>query len=73
MTKIIPDSHVAILNIKACLGCGRCIDKCPIEAIPHNLIGLFSHLLKIDKSKCTGCGECISFCPHKAIKLVRLT
>jgi len=72
MTNIIPDSHVAVLNIQACLGCGRCIDECPTGAIPHNLIGLFSHLLEIDKSKCTGCGECISFCPYKAIKLVGL-
>jgi len=73
MSKKISDSHVATLIIKACLGCGICIDKCPMEAIPYNLIGLFSHLLEIDKSKCTGCGECISFCPHKAIKLIRVT
>lgn len=72
MTKTVSNSHVAVLNIKACLGCGKCIDKCPMEAIPQDLIGLFSHLLKIDKSKCNGCGECISFCPHQAIKLVRL-
>lgn len=63
-------SHIAILNIRACIGCGDCIEICPANAIPELLIGLYSHLLKIDKSKCNGCGECVSICPHNAIKLV---
>lgn len=66
------DSHIAILNIRACIGCGECIKTCPTKAIPESLIGLYSHLLEIDKSKCNGCGECVSICPHNAIKLVEL-
>ena len=66
------NSHKAILNIKACIGCGDCIEICPKKAIPELLIGLYSHLLEIDKSKCNGCGECVSLCPHNAIKLVEL-
>ncbi len=67
------DSHNAILIIRACIGCGDCIEICPTKAIPELLIGLYSHLLEIDKSKCDGCGDCVSVCPHNAIKLVTLT
>ncbi|TFG20311.1 MAG: hypothetical protein EU529_15030 [Promethearchaeota archaeon] len=63
------NSHVAVLNIKKCLGCGECIDICPTDAIPP-LLGLYSALLEIDKTKCNGCGECIPICNHNAIKLV---
>ena len=66
------DSHKAILIIRACIGCGDCIEICQTKAIPELLIGLYSHLLEIDKSRCNGCGECVSLCPHNAIKLVEL-
>ena len=66
------DSHKAILDIRACIGCGDCIEICLPKAIPELLIGLYSHLLEIDKSKCNGCGDCISVCPHNAIKLVKI-
>ena len=72
MRKTATESYVAILNIKDCLGCGKCIEKCLTKAIPYSLIGLFSLLLEIDKAICTGCGDCIPFCPHKATKLVRI-
>ena len=64
------DSHIAIFNIRACIGCGDCIEISPTKAIPELLIGLYSHLLEIDKSKCNGCGECVSICPHDAIILI---
>jgi ferredoxin len=74
MTKTIPKaSYIAVLDIQACLGCGDCIKKCPTGAIPHSLIGLYSHLLKIDKLICNGCGLCISVCSQNAIKLIITT
>jgi ferredoxin len=74
MTKTIAKaSYIAVLDIQACLGCGDCIEQCPTGAIPHNLIGLYSHLLNIDKSKCNGCGLCISICTQNAIKLIKTT
>ncbi len=63
------NSHKAILIIRTCIGCGECIEFCPTNAIPE-LIGLFSHLLEIDKSKCNGCGDCVTICPHEAIYIV---
>ncbi len=64
------NSHIAVLDIQACLGCGKCVDACKTKAIPL-LIGLYSALFEIDKNKCDGCGECVSLCPQHAIKLVR--
>ena len=72
MTNTSINSHVAVLDIKACLGCGKCIDLCPTDAIPP-LLGLYSRLLEIDKIKCNGCGDCIPVCNHNAIKLVELS
>jgi ferredoxin len=64
------DFHFAVLDIQACLGCGKCVDACKTKAIPP-LIGLYSALLEIDKKKCDGCGECVSLCTQHAIKLGR--
>ncbi len=72
MTNAISESYAAILNIKFCLGCGKCVEKCQMGAIPR-LIGLFSSLLEIDKNKCTGCGDCLHICPQNAIKLAGLS
>jgi ferredoxin len=66
------DSYIAVLYIKACLGCGDCIEQCPTGEIPHNLVGFYSHLLNIDNSKCNGCGTCISNCIQNAIKLIKI-
>lgn len=70
MNKSNANSHIAVLEIRACLGCGKCVDACKTKAIPP-LIGLYSALLEIDKNKCDGCGDCVSLCPQHAIKLVR--
>ena len=70
MNRSNADSHIAVLDIQACLGCGRCVDACQTKAIPP-LIGLYSALLEIDKNKCDGCGICISLCTQEAIKLVK--
>jgi len=59
----------AKLVLENCIGCGRCVEKCPENAIPESLIGYISGLAKIDEIKCTGCGECVQFCEHEAIIL----
>ncbi|MCX6219774.1 MAG: 4Fe-4S binding protein [Bacteroidia bacterium] len=45
----------------ACIGCGECIDKCPIEAISEG------EIYKIDAVLCTDCGSCVEVCPTDAI------
>ncbi|MFX0010566.1 MAG: 4Fe-4S binding protein [Candidatus Hermodarchaeota archaeon] len=54
-------SHRAKLDEKKCVGCGTCVEKCPIEAI--TIIDGIAH---DDESKCIGCGVCVHHCPENA-------
>jgi NADH:ubiquinone oxidoreductase subunit F (NADH-binding)/Pyruvate/2-oxoacid:ferredoxin oxidoreductase delta subunit/(2Fe-2S) ferredoxin len=51
------------IEAAACIGCGRCLAVCPVEAIrgepksPH----------EIDPAKCTRCGACRNVCPTDAV------
>jgi Fe-S-cluster-containing hydrogenase component 2 len=51
------DNHVrkATINPLNCISCKLCIDSCPTEAIPNELI--------VNKTKCIGCGNCGAICP----------
>jgi len=57
ITKVIEDD---------CVGCGTCVEKCPVEAID-----LDDALAIINEEKCIGCGVCVHFCPEDALKLER--
>lgn len=46
----------------ACIGCGKCVKECPVDAIELN-----NFLAKIDYDKCINCGKCIKVCPTNAI------
>ena len=48
-----------------CIGCGTCVDKCPIDAI--SLDG--ENKAVVDVKLCIGCGVCAHFCPENAITL----
>lgn len=54
------------INEERCIGCGTCIEKCPVDAITLN---------ENDKAErnpewCIGCGICAHFCPESAISLL---
>lgn len=57
-------SYRARLDVDKCVGCGVCVEKCPIEAI--SLIDGKAH---DDESKCIGCGVCVHHCPEEARSL----
>jgi len=46
----------------ACIGCGKCVKECPVDAIEVS-----NFLAKIDYDKCINCGKCIKACPTTAI------
>ncbi|MGD9932064.1 MAG: 4Fe-4S binding protein [Mangrovibacterium sp.] len=50
------------VNSEICIGCGRCIDLCPREAITLKDGKAF-----IDEDNCMGCGVCEKKCPVGAI------
>ena len=57
---------VAIIDEQLCIGCVKCINACPVDAI----IGAARQMHTIMPKVCTGCGLCIAPCPVDCITLV---
>jgi electron transport complex protein RnfB len=55
--------YEAQVDEERCIGCGDCIDRCPVKAIEGEEIAL------VDRDKCLGCGLCAGVCPQEAITL----
>ena len=51
-----------------CIGCKKCIDACPIDAI-HGASNLMHSVID---DLCTGCELCVPPCPVDCIELVRV-
>ena len=49
----------------SCIGCGTCVDYCPVQAI-----SLVDDISRIDTEKCIGCGQCELQCSQDAIRMV---
>lgn len=48
---------------KACVGCGDCVEVCPVGAIE-----IIDGKAVIDPEKCINCEICIKSCMHNAIR-----
>ncbi|MFX0147022.1 MAG: indolepyruvate ferredoxin oxidoreductase subunit alpha [Candidatus Hodarchaeota archaeon] len=65
MTAMINYAHyLAIINKSECIGCGTCVEKCPVDAISLN-----EETANVNSEWCIGCGVCAYFCPENAILL----
>ncbi len=59
-------SYQAELDENKCIGCGNCIEICPMETIEMD-----KSIARINLEKCIGCGVCVHHCSEKAIYLKR--
>lgn len=57
---------VAVIREAECIGCTKCIQACPVDAI----IGAAKHMHTVIAAECTGCDLCVEPCPVDCIDLV---
>lgn len=57
------------INVEKCIRCGKCISKCPVEAIKR-----VDKVVQINLDECVECGVCkrLRICPADAIYLQEL-
>jgi len=60
-----PKQQVARIVEPDCVGCGRCLEVCPVDAI----VGARQFLHAVIAEDCTGCELCIPACPVDCIEL----
>lgn len=58
--------QVAWIDEPACIGCARCLDDCPTDAI----IGARKRLHTVIAHDCSGCGLCLPACPVDCILMI---
>ncbi|MES2205025.1 MAG: RnfABCDGE type electron transport complex subunit B [Pseudomonadota bacterium] len=59
-------SVIAIIREQDCIGCTKCIQACPVDAI----IGSAKFMHTVIESECIGCELCIKPCPVDCIDLI---
>lgn len=61
-------ASIAIINEAECIGCTKCIQACPVDAI----IGSAKKMHTVIYDECTGCELCVEPCPVDCIELKTL-
>jgi len=56
---------VAFIREEECIGCTKCIQACPVDAI----LGAAKQLHTVIASECTGCDLCVEPCPVDCIDM----
>lgn len=57
---------LALIREAECIGCTKCIQACPYDAI----LGSAKHLHTVIGSECTGCERCVPACPVDCIDMI---
>ena len=72
--KAIVEGITANIDETRCIGCGRCVEVCPFNALEtfevEKEMGLYKvkmNKARVIKAVCKGCGACVAECPVEAI------
>lgn len=57
---------LAVIREAECIGCTKCIQACPVDAI----VGSAKLMHSVLEHECTGCGLCVEPCPVDCIDIV---
>ncbi|OZI14389.1 electron transport complex subunit RsxB [Sodalis-like symbiont of Philaenus spumarius] len=60
-----PESRVAWIDEGNCIGCTKCIQACPVDAI----VGATRAVHTVVTDLCTGCDLCVAPCPTNCIEM----
>ncbi|HET8707062.1 MAG TPA: electron transport complex subunit RsxB [Pseudomonadales bacterium] len=63
-----PVKKVAFIREDECIGCTKCIQACPVDAI----IGAAKQMHTVIADACTGCDLCVEPCPVDCIDMLPL-
>lgn len=66
---IVSARPLAVIDELVCIGCRKCIDACPVDAI----VGARKLMHTVLVNECSGCGLCLPPCPVDCIALVPAT
>jgi Na+-translocating ferredoxin:NAD+ oxidoreductase subunit B len=61
-----PSPLVAVIREEECIGCTKCIQACPVDAI----LGAAQRMHSVVEPWCTGCDLCVDPCPVDCIDLI---
>ncbi|NDB70751.1 MAG: RnfABCDGE type electron transport complex subunit B [Methylocystaceae bacterium] len=57
--------QLAVIREEECIGCTKCIQACPVDAI----VGSAKMMHSVMTHECTGCGLCVEPCPVDCIEM----
>ena len=59
-------ARVAVIDEDNCIGCTKCIQACPVDAI----VGAAQQMHTVIEAECTGCDLCVEPCPVDCIDML---
>ncbi|MCG8412846.1 MAG: electron transport complex subunit RsxB [Pseudomonadales bacterium] len=59
---------VAVIREEECIGCTKCIQACPVDAI----LGATKLMHTVIAAECTGCDLCVDPCPVDCIDMIEV-
>ncbi|MFP4155160.1 MAG: electron transport complex subunit RsxB [Halothiobacillaceae bacterium] len=62
------EKRVAVIDEAICIGCTKCIQACPVDAI----LGAAKQMHTVIEAECTGCELCVDPCPVDCITMEAL-
>ncbi|MEM5788207.1 MAG: CoB--CoM heterodisulfide reductase iron-sulfur subunit A family protein, partial [Syntrophobacteraceae bacterium] len=71
--KLESDPQISRVDIKRCVGCGKCMLTCPFGAIHEIRLRGGEPRAEVIETVCQGCGICTSTCPQGAVQLSHFT